>query len=119
MKLEGKVAIVTGAGRGLGRSIALCLAEEGAAIAVISLHQETAEQAATEIRSRGGKALALPKGQIPPPVTQISSEHPIPGRIGQPEEGRAIGVHQAAAIRRNTHRPVAVKGTLTVVGLSR
>jgi len=59
MKLEGKVAIVTGAGRGLGRSIALCLAEEGAAIAVISLHQETAEQAATEIRSRGGKALAL------------------------------------------------------------
>jgi meso-butanediol dehydrogenase/(S,S)-butanediol dehydrogenase/diacetyl reductase len=59
MKLEGKIAIVTGSGRGLGRSIALCLAEEGAAVVVVSLHQETADQVAAEIKSRGGRSLAL------------------------------------------------------------
>ncbi len=59
MKLEGKVAIVTGAGRGLGRGIALCLAEEGADVIVNSLHKETTTKVADEVRALGRRALAI------------------------------------------------------------
>ena len=59
MKLEGKVAIVTGAGRGLGRGIALCLAEEGADIVVNSLSEETTNKTAADVRALGRRALAI------------------------------------------------------------
>ena len=59
MKLEGKVAIVTGAGRGLGRGIALCLAGEGADIVVNSLHEETTNKTAADVRALGRRALAI------------------------------------------------------------
>ena len=55
---EGQVAWVTGAGRGIGRAVALTLAEQGAAVALVSRTQNEVEQAAEEIRSRGGKAIA-------------------------------------------------------------
>lgn len=58
MKLEGKVAIVTGAGGGIGRGIALCLAKEGADV-VNSLHEETAGKVAAEVKSLGRKSLAI------------------------------------------------------------
>ncbi len=59
MKLEGKVAIVTGSGRGLGRGIALCLAEEGADIVVNSLHEETTNKTAADVKALGRRALAI------------------------------------------------------------
>jgi meso-butanediol dehydrogenase/(S,S)-butanediol dehydrogenase/diacetyl reductase len=51
--LTGKVAVVTGAGRGLGKWIALALAEAGADVLVAALHSETAEQTCSEIREMG------------------------------------------------------------------
>lgn len=60
MKFAGKVAIVTGAGRGIGRGIALGLAREGAKIAVIDLDANNAESVAKEIDQLGGKAMAAP-----------------------------------------------------------
>ena len=66
-RLEGKVAIVTGAGRGIGRGEALLLAEEGAKVVVNDLggsvggegeDQRPAEQVAEEIRAAGGEAVA-------------------------------------------------------------
>lgn len=60
MSLNGKIALVTGAGRGLGKAIALKLAEEGATVAVNSLTEKNAQQTAREITDAGGKAIAVP-----------------------------------------------------------
>ena len=60
MKLSNKVAIVTAAGRGIGRSIALCLAEEGADVVVNSYSQDTTTRTAGEVQALGRRALAMP-----------------------------------------------------------
>jgi 3-oxoacyl-[acyl-carrier protein] reductase len=57
--LDGKVAIVTGGGRGIGKAIALKLASEGAAVLVNSATPATCGAVAEEINAAGGKALAV------------------------------------------------------------
>jgi NAD(P)-dependent dehydrogenase (short-subunit alcohol dehydrogenase family) len=57
--LRGRVAVVTGGGSGIGRGIALGLAAEGMTVAVADLQRASAEKMAAEIRSAGGRALAL------------------------------------------------------------
>jgi NAD(P)-dependent dehydrogenase (short-subunit alcohol dehydrogenase family) len=56
--LDGQVAIITGAGGGLGRSYARLLASEGAAIVVNDMNAEAAQKVVTEISASGGKAVA-------------------------------------------------------------
>lgn len=58
-KLIGKTAIVTGAGQGVGRGIALALAAEGASVAVVGRTFSKVQDTAAEIQRRGGKAIAL------------------------------------------------------------
>lgn len=60
MKLRGKTALVTGGGRGIGRAIALGLAQEGAQVAVLDILADNAAAVAGEIEATGVKALALP-----------------------------------------------------------
>jgi NAD(P)-dependent dehydrogenase (short-subunit alcohol dehydrogenase family) len=55
--LDGKVALVTGAGQGVGRGIALAMAREGAVIAVVDRNSETAAETAVLIADVGGNAL--------------------------------------------------------------
>ncbi len=59
MKLEGKVAIVTGGGQGLGQGIVHCLAEEGADIAIADIKEDAASKTADEVRVLGRRALPL------------------------------------------------------------
>lgn len=57
--LEGKVALITGGSRGIGRAIALTFADAGADIAVSSRKLEALEIVATEIRAKGRKGMAI------------------------------------------------------------
>ena len=59
MKLEGKSALVTGAGSGIGRAIARLFAAEGASVLVAELNEETGAAAAREIEDAGGRARFL------------------------------------------------------------
>jgi NAD(P)-dependent dehydrogenase (short-subunit alcohol dehydrogenase family) len=59
MELEGQVAIVTGAGRGIGRATALELARMGADVVVAELDRATAEATAAEVRKLGQNALVV------------------------------------------------------------
>jgi 3-oxoacyl-[acyl-carrier protein] reductase len=59
-KLNGKVAIVTGSGRGIGAEIALKLAADGAAVVVNDLDEQPAEDTVTAIEKAGGQAIACP-----------------------------------------------------------
>lgn len=58
-RVDGKVAIVTGAGRGIGKAIAILLAEAGADVTVVARTVEQIEQTAVEVRRFGRKVLAI------------------------------------------------------------
>ncbi len=59
MRLEGRVAIVTGGNRGIGRATSIALAREGAAVVVVGRHESTCNEVVAEIAAGGGTAIAI------------------------------------------------------------
>lgn len=59
MRLENKVAIITGGGTGIGKETALLFAREGAKIVITDINQESGDQAVKDIQAIGGEALFI------------------------------------------------------------
>jgi len=59
-RLDAKVAVITGGGRGIGRAVAMAFADSGAAVALLGRTSHDLESAAATIRSAGGRAMAVP-----------------------------------------------------------
>lgn len=70
MKLNGKVAIVTGSGRGIGRAIAEQLASEGAQLVINDIDEEVAQEAAASLRSQGAVASVCAGSVTQPELAQ-------------------------------------------------
>jgi len=60
IRLDGKTALVTGAGRGIGRAVAVALAAAGAELVLVSRTRSQLDEVAREIATSGGKALVMP-----------------------------------------------------------
>jgi len=60
MRLQNRVALITGAGQGIGRAIALRFAQEGAKVAVVDIRADSIQSVVDEIQAAGGEALAVP-----------------------------------------------------------
>lgn len=77
--LQGKVALITGAGRGIGRMVALTLSEQGMKIGVNDIDPATARKVADEICASGGNAIPVPasvtsKSEIVAMLDQVEAE---------------------------------------------
>ena len=103
-RVAGKAAIVTGAGTGIGRAIALALAREGAKVAVAGRRREKLGEVAQAIRQAGGEALVT--------VCDVSSEADSQRAVKDAEEAFGhvnVLVNNAGALSVSTVESISVK----------
>jgi NAD(P)-dependent dehydrogenase (short-subunit alcohol dehydrogenase family) len=114
--LEGRIAVVTGGGSGIGRAIALGYAKEGANVVVLDINAGTASETAKAIMVAGGRALSLELD-----VTDRDRCRAIAAEVGQRVGPASILVNNAGINRRNafTADPDAVvKDWQDVIGIN-
>jgi NAD(P)-dependent dehydrogenase (short-subunit alcohol dehydrogenase family) len=113
MRLNDRVGIVTGAGRGIGRAIALALAQEGADVALAARSREELEAVAAEVRALGRRALVQP--------TDVAVETDARALIEQTVAtfGRLdVLVNNAGAVAREPLRDLAVADWDNVIAVN-
>ncbi|MEN3952693.1 SDR family oxidoreductase [Iodidimonas sp. SYSU 1G8] len=98
-KLDGKVAVITGAGKGIGRGIALALAEAGADIAVASRSKDELDRVVKEVQERGRRAIAVPTD-----VTKMEFLENLAKRAQDELGGLDIWVNNAGGLPDGTPR---------------
>jgi NAD(P)-dependent dehydrogenase (short-subunit alcohol dehydrogenase family) len=91
-ELDGKVALVTGGSKGIGRAIALSLAEAGADVALAARGPEALDTAAREVEERGRRGVAIPTD-----VTEPSQVEALVGRTTSELGGIDVLVNNAGA----------------------
>ena len=92
--LEGKIALITGSSRGIGRAIALTFAEHGADVALAARGGDALEEVAKEVRERGRRALAVPTN-----LTSYEEIDRLGHRTLEEYGGVDILVNNAATVR--------------------
>jgi NAD(P)-dependent dehydrogenase (short-subunit alcohol dehydrogenase family) len=102
-RLDGKVAVITGAASGIGRGSALCLAREGAAVIAVDLNSQGGEQVVGEIAAAGGRAVFQ--------HTDVSSEPEIKSAVD-----RAVKEYGRLDIMFNNAGLVGAVGPIEAVG---
>src|SRR4029078_9059669 len=104
MRLNGRVAAVTGAGRGLGEAIALRFAAEGAAVALNDMDATTAAATVAQIEKQGGRATAVIGS-----VTDEANVQPLIERAVQAFGGVDILVNNAGITRDKLLKDMSVE----------
>jgi NAD(P)-dependent dehydrogenase (short-subunit alcohol dehydrogenase family) len=82
MQLRNKVAVITGAGSGIGRATALLMAEHGAKVGLIDWTEKAVRQAVEEVQQQGGEALAV-IADVSNPTAMEQAYRDIIGTLGQ------------------------------------
>src|SRR6266508_2763230 len=103
MRLQDRVAIVTGGGVGIGKAYAHGLAKEGAKVVVADIQEAEAQKVATDIKSAGGEAIAVAVDVTSPEKTQAMAEATLKeyGRInissGTTQSGTPFFLHYVSS----------------------
>jgi 3-oxoacyl-[acyl-carrier protein] reductase len=95
MELAGKVALVTGSSRGIGRGIALALAAEGASLVLAARDAKALDEVAASIRAKDGNALVLAHD-----LREMSAAEAIMGRVRAELGGLDVLVNNAGSTKR-------------------
>jgi 3-oxoacyl-[acyl-carrier protein] reductase len=100
MRLNGRVAIITGSGQGIGRAYANAFAAEGAKVVIADLNEEKAKAVSDEVRAAGGEAIAV--------RVDVSEEHSVQSMVDQTVEAFGtvdILINNAAIFATLTMKP--------------